>query len=144
MELSLIITVLIVLFLFFTALRSVIKTEVCAMCGAVATTWIGLLVMYYSGIETDPRLIGILMGGSVVGLGYLLEEKLPKKYGLYKFPFIVTLFVIAYVLVGGGISFGVFGVLLVMWAFFGFLFGVRENNTFKKIVNHIIECCKNW
>lgn len=51
--------------------------RVCALCVGVAGTWGGLLALRASGVPLDPVLPAVLMGGSVVGIAYVLERRLP-------------------------------------------------------------------
>jgi len=76
-----------VLFALLIGLRSLFNLKICALCGAVSATWIVLLVMFYTGIFNNPIILGILMGGSVVGTMYLLEQKLPERFQIFKLPF---------------------------------------------------------
>ncbi len=86
-----------VLFVFYIVLRFALKLKVCALCAAVSTTWFGLLAMKLSGFDADPLIIGILMGGSAVGIMYLLEKKMSEKYSILKFPFLLSLFAFTYI-----------------------------------------------
>ena len=60
-----------VLFLIFLGVREWSGFKVCALCAAVSTTWLILLAWWGLGGGVDPLLIGILMGGSAVGVLYL-------------------------------------------------------------------------
>jgi hypothetical protein len=57
----------------------IIGKKPCAICSAVSLTWLGSLVLKFLGFPADNLLIGILMGGSVVGGMYYLEEKFHEK-----------------------------------------------------------------
>jgi len=50
------------------------KRKVCPICAATSLTWLWLLAAYLLGYHFDMLLIGILMGGSVVGIMYVLER----------------------------------------------------------------------
>ncbi len=76
-------------------LSKVIKTKICAICAAVSTTWIALLVLYYLGYFSDRLIIGILIGESVTGLMYFFERKIEKTR--YKW---LAVFKIAIILAG--------------------------------------------
>lgn len=58
--------------------------HVCVICVSVATTWVVLLILYLLGYPIDPTVLAILMGGSVVGLMYKLQDVFLKK-GWQKF-----------------------------------------------------------
>lgn len=53
------------------------KLPLCPICIGVSTTWLWLLVVRYLGQSVDSILIALLMGGSVVGVSYILERRLP-------------------------------------------------------------------
>lgn len=61
-----------ILIVYFIVALSPLK--ICAMCSAVSLTWFGLLITYLFGLHTETVWLGILMGGSVVGLMYKLDN----------------------------------------------------------------------
>ena len=133
------------LFILFIALRSIFKMQICALCAAVSTTWILLLALLYMGKGIDPLVIGILMGGSAVGLMYYLENKLPEKYHLLKFPFLITLILLIYLLLAQDTDKSIFYTYLAaMWVVFIALYFLRHRKGFRDTVKKLIECCKNW
>lgn len=144
-DITTVLIVLAVLFILFIALRSVSKIKICALCAAVSTTWLLLLTFLYMGKEVDPVLIGILMGSSAVGLMYYLENKLPERYYLFKFPFLITLILLIYLLLAqdAGDSRSYID-LTSLWTVFIALYFLRHNKNFKGTVKKLIECCKNW
>ena len=135
-----------VLFVFYIVLRFVLKLKVCALCASVSTTWLGLLVMKLFGFEIDPLIMGILMGGSAVGIMYLLEKKMSEKYSILKFPFLLTLFTLTYiVLTDFGEGLLIYLIILFLWVVFLTVFLMGENvEVLKKMGKKLIECCKNW
>lgn len=78
MELIVIITIVTLYSLFALSKDSIKKFvpfKVCSICYAVSITWVGLyLADLISLLEVDSSLIGILMGGSIVGIMYSLEK----------------------------------------------------------------------
>lgn len=52
------------------------KITPCAFCAGVSLTWLWLVIARSAGVAIDPLIPAILMGGSVVGLSYLVEKKL--------------------------------------------------------------------
>ncbi|OGY56682.1 MAG: hypothetical protein A2119_02975 [Candidatus Colwellbacteria bacterium GWA2_46_10] len=98
------------------------------------------------GFEIDPLIMGILMGGSAVGIMYLLEKKMSEKYSILKFPFLLTLFTLTYiVLTDFGEGLLIYLIILFLWVVFLTVFLMGENvEVFKKIGKKLIECCKNW
>lgn len=73
----LLITIVSIILLYFIVALSPLK--VCAICTSVSLTWLGLLITYFLNIHQDVLLIGILMGGSVVGVMYQLEKYFKNK-----------------------------------------------------------------
>jgi len=53
-----------------------LKIKICAVCTAVSLTWMTLLILKFANIIIDNLLMGILMGGSVVGIIYTFEKKI--------------------------------------------------------------------
>lgn len=85
--------------LFNQKIRAIIGRKVCAICVAVSLTWLGLLVLWFLEFLVDPMVIGILMGGSVVGVMYQAENFF-KKRGLEYFwlvRIIILVFGVAFV-----------------------------------------------
>ena len=70
---------IVVLYFLFALSPSFLSKRVCAICAAVSLTWIGLLVGYLLKWHNNMLIIGILMGGSVVGIMYRTERYFQKK-----------------------------------------------------------------
>ena len=51
--------------------------RVCAICAGVSITWMWIVAARIFGYAIDSVVPAVLMGGSVVGLAYQLETKLP-------------------------------------------------------------------
>lgn len=65
-------SLLAIIILYFVIALSPIK--ICAICTAVSLTWIGLLAGYFLNWHDNLLWLGILMGGSIVGLMYKTEQ----------------------------------------------------------------------
>lgn len=82
---SLIITLIsiTVLFVIFALIKDYIKKktkyDVCAICTAVSTTWIATIIIAFLGYKIDKVLLAILMGMSITGAMYLLDERFKTK-----------------------------------------------------------------
>ena len=76
----------------------VLPFKVCPICAGVSGTWLWMLVLSFLGYEIDLVVVAMLMGGSVIGIAYQLEKKLPagKSALLWKVLFIPVGFVVAY------------------------------------------------
>ncbi len=141
-----ILIVITTLFVLYVALRFILKLKICALCAAVSTTWLGLLGIKLFGFDIDPLIIGILMGGSAVGIMYLLEQKTPKKYHILKLPFLLTLFALTYIVLADVPEERLtYLILLSLWVVFLSIFFMERNiRILKKVGKKLIECCKNW
>lgn len=60
-------------------LQPKIPFKICSICIAVSITWLALLVAWLLDYSIEPVSIAILMGMSVTGIMYKLEEKYQKK-----------------------------------------------------------------
>lgn len=92
------------------------------------------------GYPIDAILLAMLMGGSVVGVAYQLEKRLPagKSPLLWKALFIPVGFVVAYSLVVSqwvmlAVSLGIAGV--IAWAF---IIGVPKQHASQKVEEHVL------
>src|SRR3989338_1578922 len=85
------------LFLMFLFLKNY-ASRICAICLAVSVTWIILLVLFWQGYFGDKVLIGLLIGQSIVGIYYLLEQKVSERMTIFRLPFLLSLMVAAYTL----------------------------------------------
>tara|TARA_Y100001958_G_C21101391_1_gene451233 strand:- start:151 stop:588 length:438 start_codon:yes stop_codon:yes gene_type:complete len=143
-DMTLILIGITALFGIFIALRSIFSLKICALCASVSLTWITLLFLFYLGYEINPVFVGILMGGSVVGVMYFLEQKLPEKYQLFKLPFFLTLVSLSYFVIEQTIDIGVIVTFLVLWLLMVFIHISHNIKSFRVLGRKMIECCKNW
>ena len=128
--------------------RSVIKLNICALCVAVSGTWIVLLVRYTLTGTSDPVAIGILLGGSAVGGMYYISARLPERFHILKFPFLITAFWIIYRILqipsGGNINKEII-TLLTLWLVFGIVFAAhKKKSRLRGIAKTLIACCREW
>lgn len=76
---TLILGAITLLFIAYALLKRLIEKifnmKICSLCAAVATTWIGMLVLKFIGVTIDKILIGILIGESIAGIMYSLSGK---------------------------------------------------------------------
>lgn len=143
-DISLVLIGITVLFAILVALRSVFSLKICALCGAVSIIWLTLLLLFYVGYVINPILIALLVGGSVVGGMYLLEQKIPEKYQIFKLPYFLTLILVAYFVLTQGVDVYVLIVPGVVWLIVLLIHTGRRVEKFKVVGRKIIECCKNW
>lgn len=125
--------------------QNITRVKFCAVCVAISSTWIILLGLRLLGYAINPAIIGVLMGESVVGLYYLLEKKLPPAWQLFRWPTLITMTVIAYLIVGirGGAVRAIMSLALI-WIAFGVIHSFRHYAAIKKITERIIACCRDW
>jgi len=135
LNLTLILAGITALFFILLFIKSFTKKKFCVICVSVSLTWITLLILYFLNIFTDKLIIGILMGGTSVGLFYMLYEKI----GIFKLPFLLTLISMIYFILGGFVISTLY-LIAGLWILF-FIFNLFQNKTFFK---NIVECCKKW
>ncbi len=116
-----------------------IKTIFCALCTAVAITWLGFLLAFYKNVFHDKVIIALLLGGTVVGILYVLW----KKYKFFLLPIFLTLVAMAYSIIEKFEKNALFFVIFV-WFLFFIIFLFKKNKFIKKSINKIIACCRNW
>ena len=133
-----------ILFTVFLMLRSLFSLKVCALCAAVATSWIILVILFYLGIPVNSILVGILMGGSMVGVIYLLEQKLPADFIIFKLSFFLTLVTTVYFILERSVAYQGLIILASIWVLSFVIYVNRNTGKFKSMGTKIIECCKNW
>lgn len=138
--------ILITITLFFVGLglRAIFK-DLCALCFAFASTWIILIIAnLFLKITANPLILGIYMGGNAVGLMYYLSSKLPKKFFVFKLPFLVSLVFLIYSFLYFNLEQTVLLSIILLWIIFLLLFNFRNFSNFKNFINKLIECCKDW
>lgn len=132
------------LFVLLTALRRAAPFHVCALCAAVSTTWIGLLVVGSIRPPFDPVLIALLMGQSTIGILYLLERRLPTQWHLFRLPYYLTTTALVYSIVTPAAVPTVALPLGIAWLMFIVFFLFRTTPRMRTLVTSIMACCKNW
>ena len=82
------------------AAKRMLRVPVCPICLGVGGTWLWMLIGRSLGYAVDATMLSILLGGSVVGIAYQLERRLPQGRSplLWKILFIPAGFVAAYAL----------------------------------------------
>ncbi|MDP3989371.1 MAG: hypothetical protein Q8P93_04015 [bacterium] len=136
---------LIVLFTLFLILRTRTSFKVCALCAATTSTWVGLVVLWLRGVSIDPVIIALFVGGSIVGLLYVIEEKIPTHYLLFRVPYYISAIVLAYGVLGESMSMQrTIPLVVVVWLVAIVFFIFRTNARAKQYADMIIACCKNW
>ena len=100
------------------------------MCTSVCATWVVLSVwhLFFGGV--DIVLLSVLMGGSAVGGMYYLFSKVPKRYGIFRFPLLLTLFfaIYAFVMQKLSLSSREFAILIGLWIIVGIVFIYKKKS----------------
>lgn len=143
-SLNFVLVEIVTLFLIFVVFRSMFSLKICALCVSVFITWLNLLFLFYLGWTISPTLIGILMGGSMVGLIYLLESKFSEDYLIFKLPFFLALVSIAYFVLEKIVKSKEIFILIAIWLVSLVIYKNRNSANFRLLGRRMIECCKNW
>lgn len=124
---------IVILYFAFIFTRRFLPLKICAICTAVALTWLGLLLAYFLNWHDNLLVPGIMMGGSVVGIMYKTEEHFKQKqltnFWLVRLLIIVFGFLSVYLIVTEQWSALLTVVLLTALAGFGALFLVKEKKS---------------
>ena len=119
--------------------------KTCPICVLVSSTWLILLALRFAGYDVSESLIALLMGGSVVGLSYMLVKHLPHgRVKLWKLLAIPVGFAAAWALLH--FSWGYFS--LAVLAYFLLWTAMRTGGTEKTkkespidITKELEDCC---
>jgi|SRR3989344_3123941 len=120
-----------------------LKKNFCAICGAVSLTWLALLALYWLGIFQNKIIIALLLGGSIVGIFYLVERKVRERLKIFRLPFLLTLIFLAYLLLEipkDIIADAIF--LAVLWGVFILIYLYQGNRKIRGIAKNLIKCCR--
>lgn len=129
------------------AAKKMLRIPVCPICVGVGATWLWMVIARSLGHAVDATMLSILLGGSVAGIAYLVEKRLPQGRSplLWKTLFIPAGFVAAYALATPQWTlFAVTGVALVLLtAFFFIPPGVagEESETVEELKKKMQNCC---
>lgn len=118
--------------------------KMCALCLGVTTTWAGLLTAHWIGVFHDTALLGLLMGSTVLGIFYTVEDRIEGPLELFRLPLYLTLLVTAYTLLRASAHAGSIGVIVLLWSAFGLLYLYREDECVNDHIERIIACCRDW
>lgn len=138
---------LIITTLFFVLLflKSVTKKDFCVICLSFSLTWVYLLFLLYTKAFSDALLLGIFMGQTSIGIYYVLERKLNKRFHIFRLPFLLSLTLLIYTVLNySSTVLSATKFTLAIWAIFILIFVYRKNPKARKLVKKIIECCKRW
>ncbi|MDH3379722.1 MAG: hypothetical protein OEQ39_22590 [Gammaproteobacteria bacterium] len=144
-DVFLVLLVITALFVVFLVVKSISKWTFCVLCASVCVTWMGLLLLHWFGEFTEPLIIAILMGQSIVGLYYFLEKRTNEALHIFRLPLLLTLTLAALFSIGTPVSLpSSLGLLATLWIALSLLYLYRENPRTKIVVDRLIACCKDW
>lgn len=135
---------IIVLYVIGLLVHTITRWRFCALCVGVSLTWLWLLVARLFGRVDDALLIGILMGGSAVGLMYLLERRLPERFSLFRLPYFVSAVALVYTVLGGQLRGSALAALVLLWMAVLGVYLSRMNSRVARVVQKIVACCRDW
>lgn len=133
-----------VLLFFKKFLTKKIKNKFCVICASFVLTWASLLTLYWNKAFENIILIALLIGMSVLGIYYAVENKVKEEIKLFRFPFILTLISLGYFILTFEFNIDNLIFLFVLWILFLFVFIYHKNKSVKIFINNIVECCKKW
>lgn len=136
---------LVVVFAILLALKGVSKLRFCVMCLSVACVWIGLLLVYWFARAVDPVLLALLMGQSITGLSYFVENRIEERWLVFRLPFVLTLTLAFYSAISGGFALaGPADVIATIWLAAFALFAKRHSGVLASLARQVIACCRDW
>ena len=127
-------------------LVKVFNWRICPVCAGVSGTWIWMLAAFWLNYEIDILVLGILMGGSIVGIAYQLEKHLSDMgFAMFwKLGFIPAGFLVVYGILAGGTAYlvGLVGMGLMAILFFFRKGGHKKNSSqVEDLEKKMKNCC---
>lgn len=135
----------------FWILNKFLPFKICPICAGVLGTWLWMLAGMFFGLLPTAHYqlpTAILMGGSVVGIAYQLEKRLPEKHSplLWKTIFIPLGFIVVYSIIS--LSFTAFmpAIILLIAPALWFIIKPRRDITqngkrVEELKNKMEDCC---
>jgi hypothetical protein len=133
-----------VLFFVLLGLKNIFKNKkLCVICASVILTWIILLVLLLIGAFGDKIIIAILMSMTALGIYYLLERKVKKKFMVFRLPLLLSFIFIIYMILED-FNFSSLIFITALWVLFFIVYLSRTQSSVKTFFKKIVECCKRW
>jgi len=129
------------------AVKKMLRVAICPICLGVGGTWLWMVIGRSLGYAVDTTMLAILLGGSVAGIAYQLEKRLPQGRSplLWKTLFIPAGFAAAYALaLPQWTLFAMVSVALVLFTAFFLLppgGAGEESETVEELKRKMRECC---
>ena len=144
MELFMILLGMVFLFFILLLAKQILHWEYCVLCVTISLSWITLLTLYWLRLYDNLLFIALLLGGTIVGIYYVVEKKVKEDVTLFRLPFLLTMICLGYFLVTFSMEGSVVGVLAAVWILCAILYNYRTNSYFTLSVQKMIACCKKW
>lgn len=131
-------------------MNRVLPFKICPICAGVSSTWLWMLAAKFLGYEIEMIVPAILMGGSVVGIAYQIEERLSANRSplLWKTLFIPAGFIAVYSLLLSWwsvfIAAAIFAAVLIVKFTKGDRSGMtksKQNQKVKELKKKLNDCC---
>ncbi|MGB5081263.1 MAG: hypothetical protein WBO23_11030 [Burkholderiales bacterium] len=129
------------------AAKKLLRVPICPICLGVGGTWLCMVIVRSLGYSVDTTILAILLGGSVAGIAYQVEKRLPQGRSplLWKTLFVPAGFVAAYALAAPQWAlFAVTGVALVLLTTFFLLppgASGEASEAVEELKKKMRECC---
>ena len=128
------------LFFVVLAIKSILKAKkLCVICTSTALAWIILSTFYFLNLFSNKIIIAILIGHTSLGIYYMMEKKVRKRFLFFRLPYLLTSIWLIYFILEGFV-FNSLYVIFVLWLLFIIIYLFK----FSKFTKKIIDCCKKW
>lgn len=131
------------LFIIALAVKARLGKNLCSLCFAIASVWLGLLFLYKTNQFSDPIIIGLLIGQSITGIFYLALRKLPKSLRIFSLPFFLTLTAAGYFLITSNFQIPVLFMLGTLWLLAWIIFSYSRDPGKAAIAKIAANCCED-
>ncbi len=135
---------IVILFVSLLGLKKHLPFKLCAICVSISLTWVSLLVLYRLSVFNDPVILALLMGGSVVGIYYAVEKRVPTELTVFRLPFLLSSLLIAYMIITLIINLPAISLIATVWIVMIFAYAYRNKAGVNQIVKNVIQCCAKW
>jgi hypothetical protein len=132
-------------FAILLAAKSFLRIKICPLCAGVFLTWTALLAMSWLGYAVDRTIVAVLVGESVVGLYHLAEKKFKAEWGVFRLPFLLSLTLVAFLLLGADrrpLPAAAF--LAILWLIPAAAYAWRHKPAGRELMKKLIACCRDW
>jgi hypothetical protein len=124
------------------ATKRLLPFKLCLICATISASWLTLLALTKLGVFHDPLLVALLMGQSIVGIYYLLERHAPTPLLVFRWPFLLTLTLIAYSALNWRSSLlPVYWFVLALWILGRIILSYRADPARPSLAKRLIDCC---